>query len=432
MTTQKFPSTVQTIIKSDLCVSCGACSHICPNNNISILYNELLTKWNANVLNINACTSCNGKSNCVAVCPSAGVDYMRLCNSNENNLLGKIKNVYNGSSANNMRRHHSSSGGFIKDICQSLLNRGEIQGIVSITHGKDLEYYPEIITDVSKMPNSIYHNINFENAVNLLRDAVGEYLVIGLPCHITSLKLLANKKKMNFLTKKIKLTIALICGYTFDRCSAHAFAHYNKFDMKEISYREDGRYRKTRISNVRNSVIFPARNPKNIIEQINNMIFFDPFLAQTACLYCVDHIGYCADLVVGDAWQQRYIHDTIGTNLIISRTEIGEDALKKVEGFNFEVGYREEIIEAQGNNYALGALGEAMRTYSLDKYFVPIHKRTENQDDVITYRLNTKDTIKIRFIKKLLLRRHYQTARFLYAIIYLLDRIISAISRIVR
>ncbi len=58
--------------------------------------------------------------------------------------------------------------------------------------------------------------------------------------------------------------------------------------MKEITYREDGRYRKTRIINNSESVLFDVYNPKIVNEKINNMLMFDKWLPQDNCLFCVD------------------------------------------------------------------------------------------------------------------------------------------------
>lgn len=413
MSKKKHVKSIALVVDNELCTSCGACTHICPFGNIFMLLHERQGRWDAQILDINRCFFCNGEKNCLSVCPSAGVDYMSLGHSDQNHLLGMIKNIYNGFSADTHRRFNSSSGGFIRDLCESLLEQGEIAGVLSITHQEGLEYVPDIVTDISRMPNSVYHNVNFQNAVPLLKNASGKYLLIGLPCQITSIELLSQKKKMQFLKEKIYGKIALICGYTFDRCNALAFGKYNRFNIGQISYRELGRYRKTRITNEQRSLVFDVRSPKNVNEHINNMLMSDRFLVQTACLYCVDHIAYFADLVVGDAWQRRYSEDSIGTNLIISRTDVGEAIIDKMRGFNFDAGYLDEIIEAQSSCYALGSIGEAMKVMS-HRGFHPQHRRTENQKDILTHRLKLTDSIKIKIVKRLLRHEHFYLARALY------------------
>lgn len=409
---------VKIISDNDLCVSCGACLHICPFNNIRMEFNDYRGKWESQVKNSDACKKCNGKSLCLSVCPSYNVDYVELARSNENHLLGKIRSVYNGYSRNNKTRFSTSSGGFIRELCKTLLQNKKIDGIISITHDHGLEYSPKIITDISLMPNSIYHNINFQNAFTLLKETEGKYLLVGLPCQITSISRFLKKKKYASLNDKIYAKVSLICGYSFDRKNAEAFAHYNNFDLEEISYRERGRYRKTRLKNKSGELLFEVFNPKNFRERINNMIFFDQFLPQLGCLYCVDHICYCADIVVGDAWQKRYSDDDIGTNIIICRTEKGDDIISQMESFKFEKGYQEEIIEAQSPAYALGTIGEGMKRVKLKgHYFIPERRRTDNLSDIQRYRFKFKDLIKIKVIKNMLRAERFDTARRLYLLL---------------
>ncbi|MCK5062246.1 Coenzyme F420 hydrogenase/dehydrogenase, beta subunit C-terminal domain [Candidatus Parcubacteria bacterium] len=406
---------VKIISDNDLCVSCGACLHICPFNNIRMEFNDYRGKWESQVKNSNICKKCNGKSLCLSVCPSYSVDYVELARSNENSLLGRIRCVCNGYSRNKDIRFSASTGGFVHELCKTLLDNKKIDGVISITHDHGLEYSPKILTDIHLMPNSIYHNINFQNTITLLKKAEGKYLLIGLPCQITSIELFLRKRKYAHLKEKIYAKVSLICGYSFDRKNAKAFAHYNNFDLEEISYRERGRYRKTRLKNKSSGLLFEVFNPKNFRERINNMIFFDQFLPQLGCLYCIDHICYCADIVVGDAWQKRYSDDDIGTNIIICRTEKGEDLISQMESFKFEKGYQEEIIEAQSPAYALGTIGEGMKRVKLKgHYFIPERRRTDNLSDIQRYRFKFKDLIKIKIIKNLLRSERFDAARSLY------------------
>ena len=148
------------------------------------------------------------------------------------------------------------------------------------------------------------------------------------------------------------------------------------------------------------------------------MLFFDQFHPQLACLYCVDHICYCADIVVGDAWQKRYANDTIGTNLIICRTEKGQEILAKMKSIELEMGHPNEIIEAQGPAYALGTIGEGMKKLKLrGKYFIPERKRTDNLSDVQVYKFTFKDLVKIKIIKNMLFSENFDLARCLYIVL---------------
>ncbi len=410
---------IKVIEDNDLCISCGVCTHICPFDNILMNYITNRGKYDAIVQDNDLCLKCNGAKNCLAVCPSYNVNYEELAESSKNSFLGKIENVYNGYSKNDKIRLNSSSGGFIRELATELLNKKEIDGVISIVHDSGLNYTPKIITDISKMPNSIYHNINYENAIELLKNNVGKYLLIGLPCQITSIEQLLNKKKFSYLKDRIYTKVALICGYTFERTNMELFAKLNDFDMQEISYRENGRYRKTRISHKNNSILFDVYNPATIDERINNSIMFDKWMPQKHCLYCVDHIGYCADIVVGDAWQKRYKNDTIGTNIIIARTEYGDSIIKTLKNITLEEGKISEIEESQ-HIYAKPFLGLSIAEENLFKDdFVTNHKVSNDKFNFKSITFTNRDRFKIIYLKKILRKRYFKLVKYLYILIEL-------------
>lgn len=412
---QKHPS-IKIIADNDLCISCGSCVHICPFDNIVMRYATKRAKWDAVVTDTDICSQCNGEKNCLYVCPSYNTDYTQF-GSEKNDFLGNIENVYNGWSKFDNIRFHSSSGGFVRTLAQELLDKKIVTHIISITHDKGLEYTPQGITDVDLMPNSIYHNINYEKAFEIIKTVEGRFVVIGLPCQLTGIEHLLKKRRYAKLKEKIHLKIALICGYTFDRTNMEFFTRMNNIEMEEITYRERGRYRKTRISSKRDSVVFDIYNPKSINEKINNMIMFDRWLPQKQCLYCVDHLGYCADIVVGDAWQRKYNSDKVGTNIIIARTSKGKHVVESLENVHLEDGNIGEITESQ-HAYAKPFLGLGIAKVNLFKDgFIPRHKVSKEKQKKIDTTISKKDKIKAVYLKKLLRQRYFRVLKALFIIL---------------
>lgn len=412
---EESKQSIAIITKSDLCISCGACVHICPFDNIRMRYETSKHKWEACVQDNETCKRCAGQKNCLAVCPNYEMDYLTISDSSQNRLLGRIIRILNGFSLDPEIRNRSSSGGFVRELCNSLIRRREIDGIISISHHQGLDYFPKIIMDISEMPNSIYHNINFENAFKILKEKQGRFLIIGLPCQLTSITNLLSMRKYAAIKEKIFAKLSLICGYTFDRINAYAFAYYNNFDLKEITYREDGRYRKTRISNEQISKLFDSRNLKTLSQRINHNILTDRVLVQFGCLYCVDHIGYLSDLTVGDAWQERFKDDEIGTNIVIVRTEKGADLVAGMDNFEFNEGNIEEIISSQSELYALGSIGEAMKDFPIKgKFHTPLHRRTIDTGVIIKHKFTLLEKLKIRYIRKLLRKRYFLIVKLFY------------------
>jgi coenzyme F420-reducing hydrogenase beta subunit len=409
---------------------------MCPFSNVFMRFNSIRDKWEATIRDKEICVACKGEALCLSVCPSYDTDYIRLANSDKNRGLGIIRRVRNGYSTDTSVRRSRSSGGFIYEMCRSLLKDKEVDGIISIKHVEGLEYFPSLYrkeTDLIYMPTSIYHNINYERAFDIILSTEGRFLIIGLPCQITAIEKFFRKKKYRSLANRIYAKVALICGYSFDRTNIRAFGHLNGITIREISYRGDGRYKKTKIKGPEGSKEFDTYSPKNVFERIRNNFFFDKSLVQNNCLYCMDHLGYCADIVVGDSWQPRYSQDFQGTNLIICRTEIGEKILQKIERFVFEDGYIDEIVESQGKEYALNSKAGAIREMKFrGKYYIPRHVTSVNIQYDIKEPLTWLEKFKIKYVKPMLRMKLYKLAWLLYLILnlsYLTKIFFSAMRR---
>ncbi len=345
------------------------------------------------------------------------VDYDAKYSSSENDLLGRIRAVYTGYSNNNEIRYCSSSGGVIREICRSLIQKKSVDGIIALQHVKGMDYEPMIVQHVDEMPNSIYHNVNFSRAIQCLKEKPGRYAIIGLPCQLTSIDLFLSKEENQGIKERCFLKISLVCGYSFERNNLLALAAWYNTAFETITYRNGGRYRSFRFvstdGSVQEYVAHPADNCRSLLAQ---NIAFDRFHAQNGCLWCVDHLGYCADIVVGDAWLARFRSDAQGVNIILIRTKLGEEIIQTVKGIDLTPGNLQDIIESQGV-YAKGEIGEGMRRWREDSVFVPVHIRSINLKSLPIYSFKIKDRIKIRTLKKLLQYRHYSLVALWYVLL---------------
>jgi hypothetical protein len=179
-----------------------------------------------------------------------------------------------------------------------------------------------------------------------------------------------------------------------------------------------GRFRKTKLKNGSSEKTLDAVSPHSLKDRINNMICFDRWTAQTVCLHCVDHLGFCADLVVGDAWLKRYAGDSEGTNIVISRTERGEECLTRMKAFHLEIGSKQDVIESQSIDYALGAIGEGMKKVrKKGSSFSPNTKRAEKRAELLRHGFSLKEVLKIKVVRPLLQTEHFRMAKWVYILL---------------
>lgn len=403
---------MQKINKLGICCACGACKHVCPFHNIEMQYDEVIGRWDANVLDETICRQCSGK--CLTVCPSYENNFGRL-NDYYKDDLGEIEEIVTGWSKDEEIRWNSSSGGFIKSISKLLLTQHYVDGIIALKFASGYEYYPYLYktaNEIDLMPNSIYHQVNFEKLFEILKNEEGKFLIIGLPCHFMALELFLQNKQHHKLRGKVYGRISLICGYTFDRVLRNAFVHSKNIEGGIISsYREAGRYRKTRINSRSKSFLYDIKKPKNINDYIDNQMLMDKSMTQKACLFCIDHLGACADLAVGDAWLKRYKNDNYGSNIIIVRNNQGKNLIDLMNQFYFEKAEKADILESQGARYAYGTVGHYLRNqmdsmHQIPQSVMPLCTKKEISD---IYKKNE--------IKRLLIMKKYWTGKARYFLI---------------
>lgn len=369
MSSNYAQNVVSNIVQKDLCTSCGACKQICPNKNIKICYNKKQKKWYPFILDTSKCVLCKSQKNCLAVCPS----YQSLQN-NRTKKLSKIVGIYTGYSSDNNVRYQASSGGYVRLLCKQLLKQNEIDGVIALRHVTGIEYIPSLYRSEKKldeMPNSIYHSVNFANALQIIKNIDGKFAIVGLPCQIDSISKFLEQERNKKYRKRVYLKISLICGYTRERKNIYAYAALNKQKLNHVEYRIGGKYKKFRINH---TYISDSKHPRTEKERIvNKMLLQDNSTVCGSCLICKNHLGNTADIVVGDAWLKKYNNDNMGSNIIIVRTKIGQENYNKIENYRFVQSSVQEIVESQGK-YAYdltrnNAEGENYRNY-FKKYII--------------------------------------------------------------
>ena len=150
---------IQKVIESDQCISCGACHHICPKNNISLEFNKFRNVHEAKILNHNLCEGCPRP--CDEVCPSIDVSFEKW----DFDRVGPLKEVFIGGFSSFRDNGVSSSGGVVRSIISQALE--EDKDVISLCKTKENfpAHYEAVlfddITNINKLPGSIYHSVSF-------------------------------------------------------------------------------------------------------------------------------------------------------------------------------------------------------------------------------------------------------------------------------
>ena len=332
---------IKEVVKDELCIGCGTCIALCPNDALELTINE---KKGIYLPELDE-EKCNNCGTCLKVCPGHEVDFKKLNleifgKAPEDTLIGNYLNCYMGHAINYDIRYDSSSGGLVTALLIFALEEGIIDGALVTRMKKDNPLEPEPFIartreEIIEASKSKYCPVPANIALKeILASKEGErFAVVGLPCHIHGIRK-AERINKN-LKEKIVLHLGLLCGHPPNFMGTEFFLqklNIKKEDVKKIDYRGKGWPGNITITLKDNSKIVISRVGSERSRSLNlhyETAFHLHFFPKR-CLVCCDGICEFADISFGDTWMlpELVLGEKIGKSLIISRTEIGERLLK--------------------------------------------------------------------------------------------------------
>ena len=329
------------------------------------------------------CEACEGNP-CLQVCPSFEENFSALAGwTDASQTVGPYEEIYTTYSTSEAIRTRASSGGIIKELCRYYLENKLVDGVITLRHDEGLEYSAALydsVQDVINTPGSIYHNINFENAIEILKTTSGEFLLIATPCQLTSIT-----KWMQVCPDQVvgnlKVTIGLICGWQFTR---HTLKHFcrsvgiNYDQLTDATYRGGDAHGKLMLQTGDETRYFNRRTKFGADKHhFTYRTAFSRTYNSQRCLLCVEHVNFLADIVVGDAWLERNKDDKLGTSIIIIRNaDRIQDIQALVEQGNIEIqsATEEDIVESQSPDLAYGiSARQIIRKLKQQGKFAPMY-----------------------------------------------------------
>lgn len=296
-----------------------------------------------------------------AVCPAIAVDYAGLQEARfpgeTPGPYGVVRSVLLAQSVHYERNLRASSGGIIKELVISYLERADVDGVVSLRHVGGLDFEPQLVTDVNQvdaLPGSIYHNLEKSRVLAFLRENEGRFVLIAIPCELEGIFSYIYRVEPH-LADRIHATIGLICGWQYSHHALRAICDYKGIDfdrIENVSYRGGGPVGKLRIT-----VHGGEEYTVNRRVDLSYQTAFDRHFNTPRCHLCINHANFLADIVVGDAWLPSTVGTRTGISLVIARTADADSTIRGL-GAAERVVLTEvsthEILESQTRRIAFG------------------------------------------------------------------------------
>lgn len=273
---------INSVVRKNLCLGCGTCKVVCPQNAINICFDQRSGSYLA-VVNEKNCIYCGL---CFQTCPS-------MFFNDDPSLFGSYSDIYITHSNNERIHNEASSGGTVTEILLYLLNSKIIDGaLIAKTKGiNSYGFIAESKEEVLEGMGSKYFPIPLNNMIEEINASKYKRVAyVGLPCQVQGLR---NLESVNpALIKKIPIIIGLFCSRMPNVKATKYLLRSNGFEIdnvKEIIYR---RGYKAKIT-----------TKTNKIKYINYHDYWNSkfkYLIINRCLYCNDRTNELADVSIGD------------------------------------------------------------------------------------------------------------------------------------
>ena len=315
------------IVRSGLCIGCGACAGpgaaVGPRMAMD-RYGQLKPVGDAQGLRRRSAAFAQ-------ICPfsPSAVDETTIARTRfpaapeTDERIGRFEAAYVGHVADIGFREEGSSGGMVTWVAAELLRRGMVDGVAHVAPSAPQLFGYRISrseAEVRAGAKSRYYPVELSQVIAEMRAVPGRYAVVGVPCFIKAIHLLAREDRV--LRERVAFTLGLFCGHMKSTRLVESFAGQmgtppsavERVDFRVKNPNRPANWYTARLGLRDGSV--RQQDWWNLAEGDWGSGFFQ----NPACNACDDVVAETADIAFGDAWVEPYASDGRGTNVVVVRT----------------------------------------------------------------------------------------------------------------
>lgn len=324
---------IDTVIENDYCIGCGICASI-EGSPFEMKLNEdgkYAPVIKDDLLNVEI------KHDLTSICPFSedaknetelGKQLYETSSTGFDKYSGYYIKNYAGHVKESDYRDRGSSGGMGNWLAAQLIDEELVDGIIHVKSNtmedKPLFEYgiSSTIDELKKEAKSKYYPIEMSGVIEFVKKNQGTYALIGVPCFIKSVRLLAEQDKD--IKERIKYTIGLVCGHLKSDMFAKSIGWelgIEPDDLFDIDFRKKlpGKPANNYGVEVTGYVNGQEETISSPTKELSTTNWGQGHFKYNACEFCDDVLAETADVTVGDAWLPQYSKDSMGTNIVVVR-----------------------------------------------------------------------------------------------------------------
>lgn len=234
--------------------------------------------------------------------------------------IGDYRQAWIGYSADEEIRSGAASGGVVSSVLVHLLETGRVDAALlcrsRFAGGKmtyDV-YLGRTREDVLGARTSKYFDIPLLQGVQMIREFQGRVAVVGLPSQMNAISRICRARPE--FADKVRFKIALFCGHNSKDALIRKVWEKHGIDENEI---EDFHFRK---GLWRGQMVVELKSGETRRLRFQEFSHYQNLhvLSLERCLNCFDHMGYYADMSVGDVWTREMRGKSIKHSVFLARS----------------------------------------------------------------------------------------------------------------
>lgn len=369
---------INTVIENDYCIGCGACASLEDTPFEMKLdengkYRAFITNEEYNPIADKVCPFYDNENEtelASEVFTDQNIEFNDYTGYYLQNFVGYVKE--------SKFREKGSSGGMGNWIASKLLEENLVDGIIHVKESNNsamlFEYQISYTLDeLYKGAKSRYYPIELSKVLKLVKENEGRYALVGIPCFIKSVRLLAKQDKI--ISERIKFFIGLVCGHLKSDMFAKSIGWQLGIEpdkLENIDFRKKlpGRGANDYGVEVLGDVDGEEISMTSPTKELFTTNWGQGYFKYNACEFCDDVLAETADITVGDAWLPNYQDDYLGTNIITVRNSTILELINrniKEDNLHLDEVTAETVYDSQAGGFRHRRDGLSYRLYLKDQ-----------------------------------------------------------------